>query len=166
MGRRLHWSHLSLMFPDAPEVTLAAWRTCVAVSSRQDIPVGQGQGGEYSTAASSGPCLCRDEPLCQAGSEDTVLPPRLCAGRAGWDPVGAAVPQGWGWPQSVGNCEPRKSCARCGREGWHKWEPLQEGSLSCVSMPMLCWHKLLGSHFGSTKMCLSEWNQVLENYFQ
>lgn len=52
---------------------LAAWRSCVPVSSRQDIPVGWGWGRGYPTAAPSGPCPCLAEPLCQAEGEDTAL---------------------------------------------------------------------------------------------
>lgn len=144
---------------------LAAWRSCVPVSSRQDIPVGWGWVGDTQQQHPQDPArawlsscvrLRARTQRCREG--------RLAQPLAGWGPLRAAAPQGWGWPHSVGTCEPRNSCASCGRGGGTSGS-LVGGQPQLRAPRCVCWHELLGSHFGSTKMCVSKWKQVLENGF-
>lgn len=130
MGVRLLWSHLSLVFPDAAQVTPGSLEELQACFLNRIFLLGEDRVGDTPEHHPQDPARAWVSPCVSLRARTRCC---LCAGRAGW----AAVPRIWGWPQSVGSCEPRNTCARCGRQGWHKWEPCRRtasaaSTLMCV----------------------------------
>lgn len=129
---------------------LAAWRTCMPNSSRKDIPVGEDSVGDTQQQHPQDPARAWVSPcvrlrarthcclhVCVQGGSAGLQYHRCGDGHSLWATGSPEIPV-----PGVGD--------RDGTSG-----SLAGGQPQLRVPWRVCWHKLLGSHFGSTKMCLS-----------
>lgn len=117
---------------------LAAWRSRVPVSSRQDGPVGWGRGGDCQQQQPQDPARAWLSPCARLRAGHSAASASACREGSLGHPEGCST-GGWGWPHSVGICEPRNSCVPVPGEGQGMAQvgASWEGSLSCEH-PNVC----------------------------